>query len=252
MERKKPYRYPAAKPPVGEAQQEGPCVRFMAPNGENYEVNVLKMQQRNLRTGKTRKVRCRGGVWFFDKHCTKPVPRWLPFSRPVQRSLQDAWKASGQEPIEAYDEIDLPEALLCDATDTTDAVMSHSDSLDLMPAVSEENIVSNPSFTDVRDAALSGAIEQVRWLLCREQIQVLGQEIFDRRYPGFVLGKEHKCCIKMLLARGAKLGRNAPNSKLLRKVESDCLDLWLRCFLRSAALAGMDLPDPVQSYLLEF
>ena len=41
-----------------------------------------------------------------------------------------------------------------------------------------------------------GDIDVVHCLLCVEQIQVFGQEIFDRRYPGFVLSKDHKSCIK--------------------------------------------------------
>ena len=43
----------------------------------------------------------------------------------------------------------------------------------------------------------AGACSRVQQLLCRG-IQALGEEIFDRRYPGFVLGREHKCCIKRL------------------------------------------------------
>ncbi|CAK9099297.1 unnamed protein product [Durusdinium trenchii] len=249
MERRKPYRYPAARAPVGETLQEGPRVWFTAPNGESYEVNVLKMQQRNLRTGKIRQVSCHSGGWFFDKHCTKPVPRWLPFSKPIHRALDAARDVSGAEPLEVHEAHDVTDDLVAEVSIAAAGPgwMTQVLESELLPATP-----SAPSFVQVRQAALSGSTSQVRWLLCSQQVQVLGHEIFDRRYPGFVLKDEHKCCIKMLLARGAKLGRFAPSSKLLRKVESDCMGLWLQCFLRSAALAGMDLPDPVQSYLLEF
>ena len=49
-----------------------------------------------------------------------------------------------------------------------------------------------------------GDIDVVHCLLCVEQIQVFGQEIFDRRYPGFVLSKDHKSCIK---SHGYQLSR---------------------------------------------
>ena len=80
----------------------------------------------------------------------------------------------------------------------------------------------------------------------------MGLDSFDRRYPCFVLTDEHKCCIKMMLARGARLGQFAPSSKLLRKVETDMLSLWVRCFLRSLMLAGVHLPDPVQEKIAQF
>lgn len=46
---RKLYRYPAARAPVGEADvsADGRMVRFSAPNGENYEVDLVKMRQRN-------------------------------------------------------------------------------------------------------------------------------------------------------------------------------------------------------------
>lgn len=51
---RKLYRYPAAKPPVGEADvlADGRIVRFSAPNGENYEVDLVKMRQRNSKQRK--------------------------------------------------------------------------------------------------------------------------------------------------------------------------------------------------------
>ena len=99
---------------------------------------------------------------------------------------------------------------------------------------------------EARSAALSRQDEALRLVRCRRpQVQVMGLDIFDRRYPGFVLTDCHKCCIKMMLARGARLGQFAP-SKLLRRVETDMLGLWLQCFLRSLMLAGVHLPDPVR------
>eukprot|EP00438_Fugacium_kawagutii_P032219 Skav231679 [mRNA] locus=scaffold597:521354:521557:+ [translate_table: standard] len=46
---RKLHRYPAARAPVGDADvsADGRIVRFSAPNGENYEVDLVKMRQRN-------------------------------------------------------------------------------------------------------------------------------------------------------------------------------------------------------------
>jgi hypothetical protein len=54
-----------------------------------------------------------------------------------------------------------------------------------------------PVISSSRETPPAGACSRVQQLLCRG-IQALGEEIFDRRYPGFVLGREHKCCIKRL------------------------------------------------------
>ena len=106
---------------------------------------------------------------------------------------------------------------------------------------------------EVRKALLSGQFERLHLLLgAQPQVQLCCFEIFDQRYPGFVLGHEQKSCVKMLLARGAKLGKCAPSSKLLRKVEADSERLWLLCFMRSMSLAGMDLPDSVQQHVKLF
>lgn len=250
--RGKLFRYPSARPPVQTEVAEGK-VRFTAPNGENYEVDLVNMRQRNLRTGNLRSVSCSGGsssstAWFFDKNA-KAVEknstarhRWLPYSRPLQRLLEEAARRQLQLP-------EAPEAE-ADAEDEVEKVVEVVEVVeaDVVPLLSAPEQLS---FAEVRQAAFAGACSRVQQLLCRG-IQALGEEIFDRRYPGFVLGREHKCCIKMLLAPGAKLGRFAPNSKLLRKVDSDCLDLWATCFLRSASLAGYDLPETVQQIVSGF
>ena len=44
--RGKLFRYPSARPPVQTEVAEGK-VRFTAPNGENYEVDLVNMRQRN-------------------------------------------------------------------------------------------------------------------------------------------------------------------------------------------------------------
>jgi len=100
---------------------------------------------------------------------------------------------------------------------------------------------------------MSGQVEALRLVVCRgPQVQLKGHDIFDRRYPGFVLTEEHKRCIKIMLARGARLGKFAPSSKLLRKVESDTLLLWTNRFLHSLLLSGVVLPDHVQEHIVQF
>jgi len=46
-EKRKFFRYPAAKPPIGTVERVNAKVRFTAPNGENYEVDLVKMRQRS-------------------------------------------------------------------------------------------------------------------------------------------------------------------------------------------------------------
>jgi len=243
-EKRKLFRYPAAKPPIGTVEWVNAKVRFTAPNGENYEVDLVKMRQRNLRTGKIRAVSCTSAGdtnhWFFDKSSTKTVSRWLPYSKPLQRVLDDAKKKCRNTDVEEAESTEVNEVKKVE-----NAVEAPA------PNPVAEQAPEQP-FLRLRRAALAGDIDVVHCLLCVEQIQVFGQEIFDRRYPGFVLSKDHKSCIKMLLSRGAKLGSCAPTGKLLRKVDTDCLDLWTTCFFRSASLAGFDLPEVVQQHILDF
>mmetsp|Transcript_61355 Transcript_61355/g.146282 ORF Transcript_61355/g.146282 Transcript_61355/m.146282 type:complete len:93 (+) Transcript_61355:136-414(+) len=88
-DRKKHGRQPA-RPPVGETELQGHIVRFKAPNGESYEVNVLRMQQRNRRTGKLRAVSYNHG-WFFDSE--KNSKGWLPYCKLLQQVLDHAYEA---------------------------------------------------------------------------------------------------------------------------------------------------------------
>lgn len=39
--------------------------------------------------------------WFFDKNSTKTVSRWLPYSKPLQRVLDDAKKKCRSDVEEA-------------------------------------------------------------------------------------------------------------------------------------------------------
>ena len=266
--RKKQFgRYPA-KPPVGEVHRDGHLVRFTAQNGESYQVDVSKMQQRNLRTGKERAVSFQGATgWFFDRNNARPV-RWLPYARSLHRVLDAAFEAtdhkkhvpdvpkrSEQNVENASSEVTPPQCQ--EETFDPRAVCRDSLGRDNAASVIQTVLESHPSLEfsihEARAAALSGQVEALRIVLCRgPQVQLTGQDIFDRRYPGFVLTARHKCCIKIMLARGARLGKFAPSSKLLRKVESDMLGLWVDRFLHSLLLAGVDLPDPVQESIVQF
>lgn len=107
---------------------------------------------------------------------------------------------------------------------------------------------------DARRAALHiGSAAVLQLVLCSEpQVQVAGLDIFDRRYPGLVLDDGRKECVKILSARGARLGTLAPPGKLLRKVEADTLEAWVSRYFESATRAGIDLPDVVQQHVLDF
>lgn len=110
------------------------------------------------------------------------------------------------------------------------------------------------SASDARCAALNmGSAAVLQVVLCsKPHVQLLGLEIFDRRYPGLVLNDGVKLCVRMLLARGAQLGRFAPSSKLLRKIDADELCAWAQRYLDSMSHAGMELPEHVQHQVLRF
>merc|ERR1712113_319822 len=64
---------------------------------------------------------------------------------------------------------------------------------------------------EIRWAALMlGSMQVLKLLISSSQdVQFLGMEIFDQRYPGLTINdKGRKQCIKALLARGAHLGKS--------------------------------------------
>lgn len=91
-------------------------------------------------------------------------------------------------------------------------------------------------------------------LSSKPTLQFLGVDIFDRRYPGLEIFEGVKHCLKVLLTRGARLGKYgcAPASKLLRKVEADFLFAWVQTYFGSMVAAGMDVPDHVQTRIEAF
>jgi len=98
-----------------------------------------------------------------------------------------------------------------------------------------------------------GSVDVLQFVLCSApQVQVVGLDVFDRRYPGLVLNGGVKSCIRMLLTRGARLGRFAPAGKLIRKVDADALHAWAERYLNSMLSAGMDLPEVAQQRVLHF
>jgi len=110
------------------------------------------------------------------------------------------------------------------------------------------------SVDDVRRVAFSICSPEVlKHVVCSApQVQLRGIEIFDRRYPGLVLSQRLKLCVKILLARGAQLGKASPASKLLRKLEVDTNHAWAQRYFTSLTRAGMHVPDHVQQRVLAY
>jgi len=114
------------------------------------------------------------------------------------------------------------------------------------------------SIDDVRKAALFvGSMSVMHLVLASApDLQLVGESIFDKRYPGIKINGENGCknCLKALLARGARLGdpNNIPTSKLLRKIEADALNPWADRYLLSLSHAGVELPDNVQAVVRTF
>merc|ERR1712232_1555402 len=85
-----------------------------------------------------------------------------------------------------------------------------------------------------RVALLTCSPEALQLVVCSApQVQLFGIDIFDKRYPGLVFNERLKLCVKILLARGARLGKHAPASKLIRKLEADTRDPWAQRYLAS-------------------
>lgn len=110
------------------------------------------------------------------------------------------------------------------------------------------------SVEDVRQIAITwGSVSLLRLVLCSEpQVQLLGMHIFDRRYPGLVVSDGVKACVRLLLSRGANLGRFAPASKLFRKVEADELEAWAQRYFTSMDRSCINLPDHAKQQILDF
>ena len=108
---------------------------------------------------------------------------------------------------------------------------------------------------DVRRAALIfGSMWLLRIVFLRANLRLVGQPIYDRQYPKIGAGlnsEQHKACIRALLSRGMVLGKAAPHSKLLRKIEADALVAWeRRCF--DAIAAHVHLPDEICQSISEY
>ena len=94
--RRKLFRYPCAKPPVGQTEVADGKVRFTAPNGENYEVDLVKMRQRNWQEVSRRSWVFHllpgdtwGGIFQKVKELYMPVKRWIVPIFDVLRSWRD-------------------------------------------------------------------------------------------------------------------------------------------------------------------
>jgi len=150
---------------------------------------------------------------------------------------------AASKPIPGSLASDTCKALLCQGVSALAALRSLS-----------ENHGFRFSQEDIRHALLArGSPTLLKEMLCSEpQVQLLGMDIFDKRYPGLVLNEGVRACIRILLSRGAKLGSFAPASKLLRKVEADELEAWTARYLTSMSCAQMDLPDHVRQLILNF
>merc|ERR1712039_842083 len=92
-------------------------------------------------------------------------------------------------------------------------------------------------------------------LVITPDLNCIGEDIFDKKYPKFSLqdlGKKN--CVRCLLARGMRLGssNNIPASKLLRKVEADAAPEWARRWLDAMTEKCPLLPDQVRSSICSF
>ena len=244
---KKHCRHPAAGRPAGRVEEDWGHIRYMAHNGEVYLVDVLKMQQVSLTTGRVRAVSFHAGGWFFNENTrNKAVPRWQPFAARLRRLL-DAVRVR----------------LLLEPSPIPERFLQH----DPVKAAQVSRFQATQSLKfsvdEARAAALSGQAGSLLELICRPpQVQLVGQEIFKNRLsPGFILTSCHLRGIRIMLARGARLGKDVPRCWLLHHMQcflhemeshTPTLSLWAHCFLRSMQIAGMDLPDEIRQVILSF
>ncbi len=230
-----------ARKPDTEVSRHGVIVRIEA-NARAYEFDVSQMRQRSIQTGRRRRVLCRGGRWFYDASKGSNGARrshvdrshWEPYAEDVQRLLELAVQQQQQQQQQGA-------AIAPPRRATGNA----EDGFDLGATARALQRQSTPVVVDdVRRAALIfGSMWLLRIVFLRADLRLVGQPIYDRQYPKIGAGlssEQHKACIRALLSRGMVLGKAAPHSKLLRKIEVDALVAWERP-------AGALMPSPPTS-----
>eukprot|EP00930_Biecheleria_cincta_P001979 TRINITY_DN103057_c0_g1_i1.p1 TRINITY_DN103057_c0_g1~~TRINITY_DN103057_c0_g1_i1.p1 ORF type:complete len:403 (-),score=56.51 TRINITY_DN103057_c0_g1_i1:20-1228(-) len=86
-------------------------------------------------------------------------------------------------------------------------------------------------------------------------LQLVGIDIFDRKYPKLSLQDVgRKNCVRCLLSRGMRLGSSThvPQGKLLRKVEADAEPAWTERYLDCMMTENPQLPEWVRIRVLEW
>ena len=241
-----------ARKPDTEVSRHGVIVRIEA-NARAYEFDVSQMRQRSIQTGRRRRVLCRGGRWFYDASKGSNGARrshidrshWEPYAEDVQRLLELAVQQQQQQQQQGA-------AIAPPRRATGNA----EDGFDLGATARALQRQSTPVVVDdVRRAALIfGSMWLLRIVFLRADLRLVGQPIYDRQYPKIGAGlssEQHKACIRALLSRGMVLGKAAPHSKLLRKIEADALVAWeRRCF--DAIAAHVHLPDEICQSISEY
>merc|ERR1712228_784805 len=98
---------------------------------------------------------------------------------------------------------------------------------------------------------MAGSMRLLRVVLASAPgVDLVGQDIFDKKYPKLRVDDiGRKDCLRCLLARGMRLGSrdNAPQSKLVQKIEADATPSWEKRFLDSMMLAYPLLPELVRA-----
>eukprot|EP00928_Gymnodinium_smaydae_P082628 TRINITY_DN65949_c0_g1_i1.p1 TRINITY_DN65949_c0_g1~~TRINITY_DN65949_c0_g1_i1.p1 ORF type:complete len:467 (-),score=54.52 TRINITY_DN65949_c0_g1_i1:725-2125(-) len=86
-------------------------------------------------------------------------------------------------------------------------------------------------------------------------IQLVGEDIFDRKYPKLKLNDvSRKNCIRCLLSRGMHLGNSSvtPVSKLLRKIDADATPQWAARWLNTMMTLYPQMPEAIRTRVCIF
>lgn len=269
--------------PIGCEGHSGPCgVHYVSSDGNAVEIDLRTMRQTDPETGISREVRrIKPNDWRVQTDSRK----WSRYPNEVCREL-DILQLGVEEParerpqpVKACDVAPVHGEALAEALQLQRSAkpmamaaeeVSRAKQLAFEACASELRLVRQSvellrelthrqnlqcTVADARQAAVligSMVLLQVV-LLSNPTMQLMGEEVFDQRYPSLKLNTTgRKNTVRALLARGMKLGSHAPSSKLLRKIEADSIPLWEERYLDAMMDAMPELPERVRDHIKSF
>jgi len=265
----------------GQEGKDGHAVVRYAAHGVPFAVDIAAMLQHDASTGQALQVkRLKAGSWSVKKSSQKSNG-WSPY--PIELSLQLEHVYQSLLPPDASSSLASSDASPCPLLQALakagaepgsmpeEEVRTAADSaLEAAAAGSRSAEVAVKLVTalvlrqelrctpmDARRAGLVAGSMTLLQIVLRSApgMQLIGLEVFDQKYAGIKLNEDgRKNGIRSLLSRGMVLGRQAPLSKLLRKIQADSIPLWearlLDAMLREFSLLPEQVVVRIKSFMV--